>query len=204
MILLHGIRVSRAGRCIWMLEELGLEYENAPVSFVGDAQKPEYLALNPNGRVPTLVDDDGTVVWESMAINLYLAEKYDRGFRPKSPAERGHVLQWSFWGVTEIEPGLIDAFVHRVMLPDGQRDAKVADAGEAKLARPLPVLDRHLAERPYLLGERFTAADVNVCGVLGIAPLARIDLAKQPNVQRWLRACMARPAAQKAFGAFRG
>jgi glutathione S-transferase len=204
MIQLHGIRVSRAGRCIWMLEELGLEYENVPVSFVGDVQKPEYLALNPNGRVPTLVDDDGTVVWESMAINLYLAEKYDGGLRPKSAAERGHVLQWSFWGITEIEPGLIDAFVHRVMLPEGQRDAKIADAGAAKLERPLPVLDGALEGRRYLLGDRFTAADLNVCSVLGIAPLARIDLVKRPNVQRWLAECMARPAAQKAFGAVRG
>jgi glutathione S-transferase len=186
-----------------MLEELGLEYESVPVSFVGDVQKPEYLALNPNGRVPTLVDDDGTIVWESLAINLYLAEKYDGGFRPRSPAERGHVLQWSFWAMTEIEPGLIDAFVHRVMLPEGQRDAKLADAGEAKLARPLAVLDGWLAGRRTLLGDRFTVADLDVCAVLGIAPIARVDLARYGHVQRWLGECMARPAAQKAFGALR-
>jgi len=204
MIQLHGIRASRASRCIWMLEELGLEYENLPVSFVGDVKKPEYLALNPNGRVPTLVDDDGTVVWESLAINLYLAEKYDGGLRPKSPAERGHVLQWSFWAATEIEPGIIDAFVHRAMLPEGQRDAKIADAGAAKLERPLPVLDRVLEGRRYLLGDRFTAADLNVCSLLGIAPMARIDPSKRANVQRWLGECLGRPAAQKAFGALRG
>lgn len=199
MIKLHGVRMSRASRCIWMLEELGLRYENVPTSFAGDAQKPEYLALNPNGRVPTLVDDDGTVVWESMAINLYLAEKYDGGFRPASAAERGHALQWSFWGMTEIEPGLIDAFVHRAMLPEAQRNPALADAGEKKLARPLPVLDRELGKRAFLLGERFTIADLNVASVLGIAPLARVDLAKVPNVQRWLAACQARPAAKKAF-----
>jgi len=204
MIRLYGIRASRAARCIWMLEELGLEYENVPVSFLGDAQKPEYLAINPNGRVPALVDDDGTVVWESLAINLYLAEKYDRGLRPRSAAERGHALQWSFWAATEVESGVVDAFVHRVMLPEGQRDAAIADAGEAKLQRPLPVLDRHLAERSYLLGEAFTVADLNVCSVLGIARVARIDLAKQPHVQRWLAACLSRPAAQKAFGPFSG
>lgn len=201
MIRLYGVRASRAGRCIWMLEELGLPYENVPVGFVGDVQKPEYLALNPNGRVPTLLDDDGTVVWESMAINLYLAEKYDGGLRPRSAAERGHVLQWSFWGVTELEGGVVDAFVHRVMLPEGQRDAKLADAGEARLARPLPVLDRHLAERRFLLGDRFGAADLNVCSVIGIAPVARIDLSRVPSVQRWIGECMARPAARKAFGA---
>ena len=200
MIKLYGVRASRAGRCLWMLEELGVPYEMVPTSFVGDVKKPDYLALNPNGRIPTLVDDDGTIVWESMAINLYLAEKYDGGFRPKSAPERGYALQWSFWGMTEIEPGLIEAFAHRVMLPEAQRDARIADAGEKKLARPLPVLDGELGRRPFLLGERFGVADLNVASVLGIAPIARVDLSGHPNVQRWLAACTSRPAAKKAFG----
>jgi glutathione S-transferase len=200
MIQLHGVRMSRATRCLWMLEELGLRYESVPVSFVGDVQKPEYKKLNPNARIPTLVDDDGTVIWESMAINLYLAEKYDGGFRPKDAAERGRVLQWSFWGMTEIEPGLIEAFLHRVMLPEAQRDASLGDAGEAELQRPLAVLDAELGARPFLCGERFSAADLNVASVLGIAPLSRVDLTKFPNVERWLAECTARPAAKQVFG----
>jgi glutathione S-transferase len=200
MIQLHGVRMSRATRCLWMLEELGLRYESVPVSFVGDVQKPEYKKLNPNARVPTLVDDDGTVIWESMAINLYLAEKYDGGFRPKDAAERGRVLQWSFWGMTEIEPGLIEAFLHRVMLPEAQRDASLGDAGEAELQRPLAVLDAELRARPFLAGDRFSAADLNVASVLAIAPLSRVDLTKFPNVERWLAECTARPAAKQAFG----
>jgi glutathione S-transferase len=182
-----------------MLEELGVPYESVPVSFVGDVQKPEYLAKNPNGRIPTL-EDDGLVVWESMAINLHLAEKYDKGFRPRSGPERAHILQWSFWGMTEIEPGLIDAFVHRAMLPEGQRNAAIADAGEQKLQRPLAVLDKALAPNGWLVGDRFTVADLNVASILGIAPMARLELAKYPNVQRWLAACTQRPAAQKVFG----
>jgi glutathione S-transferase len=200
MIQLHGIPMSRASRCMWMLEELGLRYESVPVSFVGDAQKPEYKKLNPNGRIPTLVDDDGTVIWESMAINLYLAEKYDGGFRPKDAADRGRVLQWSFWGMTEIEPGLIEAFLHRVMLPEAQRDASLGDAGEAELQRPLAVLDAELRARPFLGGRRFSAADLNVASVLAIAPMSRVDLTKFPNVARWLAECTARPAAKQAFG----
>ena len=200
MIQLHGVRMSRASRCMWMLEEIGLRYESVPVSFAGDVQKPDYKKLNPNARVPTLVDEDGTVIWESMAINLYLVEKYDGGFRPKGDAERGHLLQWSFWGVTEIEPGLIQAFLHRAMLPEAQRNASLGDAGEAQLQRPLPVLDAELGRRPFLLGDRFSAADLNVASVLGIAPMARVDLAKFPNVARWLGACTSRPAAKKTFG----
>jgi glutathione S-transferase len=200
MIQLHGVRMSRATRCLWMLEELGLRYESLPVSFVGDVQKPEYKKLNPNARVPTLVDDDGTVIWESMAINLYLAEKYDGGFRPKDAAERGRVLQWSFWGMTEIEPGLIQALRHRVMLPEAERDASLADAGEAQLQRPLAVLDAELRARPFLAGDRFSAADLNVASVLAIAPMSRVDLTKYPNVARWLAECTSRPAAKQAFG----
>lgn len=203
MIKLYGVPASRASRSLWMLEELGVPYENVPVSFVGDAQKPEYVAKNPNARVPTLEDEDGLLVWESMAINLHLAEKYDRGLRPKSVAERAHVVQWSFWGMTEIEPGLVDAFLHRAMLPEAQRVAAVADAGEQKLQRPLAVLDKHLAKTGWLVGDRFTVADLNVASVLGIAVLSRVDLAKFPNVQRWLGACMQRPAAQKVFGGLR-
>jgi len=199
MIKLYGIPMSRASRCLWMLEELGVPYEQVPTSFVGDAQKPDYLKLNPNGRIPTL-EDDGLLVWESMAINLHLGEKYDKGFRPGSPEERAHVVQWSFWGMTEIEPGLIDAFVNRVMAPEAQRNKAVADAGEQKLQRPLAVLDHELAHHRFLLGDRFTLADLNVASVLAIAPLARIDLAKYPNVQRWLAACTERPACRKAMG----
>jgi glutathione S-transferase len=200
MIQLHGVRMSRASRCMWMLEELGLPYESVPVHFVGDAQKPDYKKLNPNARIPTLVDDDGTVIWESMAINLYLVEKYDGGLRPRDAAERGHVIQWSFWGMTEIEPGLVQAMLHRTMLPEPQRDPALGNAGEAQLQRPLAVLDAELGRRPYLLGERFSAADLNVASVLGIASLGRIDLAKFPNVARWLGECTARPAAKRAFG----
>ena len=199
MIKLYGVPMSRASRCLWMLEELGVPYENVPTSFVGDAQKPDYLKVNPNGRIPAL-DDDGTLVWESMAINLHLAEKYDKGFRPRSLEERAHTVQWSFWGMTEIEPGLIEAFVNRVMLPEAQRNQAAGDAGEQKLQRPLAVLDKELGRRRFLLGDRFTLADLNVASVLLIAPMARIDLSKYPNVQRWLAACSDRPAAKKALG----
>ena len=196
MIKLYGTKASRAGRCLWMLEELGIPYENVPADLSSDA----FAALNPNRRVPVL-DDDGLVVFESMAINLHLADK-DRsgGLAPRDAAERAHALQWSFWGITEIEPGLIDAFVHRVMLPPAQRKAEVAAAGEAKLPRPLAVLDAELARRPWLLGDRFTVADLNVASVLLVASLAGIELAGWPHVQRWLTACTSRPAARRAFG----
>jgi glutathione S-transferase len=147
-----------------------------------------------------VLDDDGLVVFESMAINLHLADKDRGGLAPRDAAERAHAVQWSFWVMTEIEPGLIDAFLNRAMLPSDQRDPKVAAAGEAKLARPLAVLDAELAKRSWLVGDRFTVADLNVASVLFIAPIAQVDLAKYPNLQRWLAACTSRPAAKRAIG----
>lgn len=199
MIKLYGTAMSRASRCLWMLEECGVPFENVPTSFAGDAQTAAFKQINPNGRVPAL-DDEGLIVWESMAINLHLADRHAKALAPRDAAERAHVLQWTLWGVTEIEPGLIDAFVHRAMLPPAQRKAEVADAGAAKLARPLAVLEQILAGRSWLVGDRFTVADLNVASILFIAPMAHVDLAPYPNVQRWLAACLDRPAARKALG----
>ena len=198
MIKLYGLRQSRALRSLWALEELGVPYELVPVDFATDAKKPEYLAINPNGRVPALVDGDVTLC-ESMAINLYLARRYDKqGLWPKSPSDEGRAFQWSFWGMTEIEPSLLQVLLNRVFLPEPQRDAALAKAGEEKLAQPLRVLDAALAGRKHLLGETFTIADLNLASILAWALFARLDLSKTPNVERWLRACCARPAFTKA------
>ncbi|RIK97377.1 MAG: glutathione S-transferase family protein [Proteobacteria bacterium] len=195
MIKLYGTPLSRAARCLWMLREVGVPFENVPTHFAGEAQSAEFRKINPNGRVPAL-DDDGLVLFESLAINLHLAEKYGKDLGPRDQTERAQQVQWSIWAVTELEPGVIDAFLHRVMLPEAQRNAKLADAGEAKLARPLAVLDAELGRRDWLVGGRFTVADLNVASVLMVAPIARIDLTSFPRLQRWLGACTTRPAAR--------
>src|SRR5205823_6011995 len=103
MIKLYGVPQSRAMRALWMLEELGLPYENVKVNFAtGDTRKPEYLRINPNGHIPALQDGD-LIIWESMAINLYLARKYDMGLWPKTVEGEGRAFQWSFWAMTEAE-----------------------------------------------------------------------------------------------------
>lgn len=200
MIKLYGVPMSRAMRCIWMLEELGLAYENVQTHFAtGDCQKPDYLKLNPNGHIPTL-DDEGTIVWESMAINLYLAMKYGKGLWPKAVADQGHALQWSFWVMTEVEPPLLAAMMNRAFLPPDQRNPALADEGEQKLKKPLKVLNDHLAGRQHVLGEAYSVADVNLASMLAWAPFAKVDLAPFGAVTRWLAECSARPAAKKALG----
>jgi glutathione S-transferase len=101
MLKLYGTRMSRAARSLWALEELGLKCEHVPLNTQGNSRKPEYPKVNPNGHIPAL-EDDGQVSWESMAVNLYLAENYGKALLwPSSVADHGHAYQWSLWAVTE-------------------------------------------------------------------------------------------------------
>src|SRR5271154_2725991 len=123
MITLYGSSRSRAGRSLWALEEVGVKFEHV---LVDETRKPEYLKINPNGHVPAL-DDNGTILWESMAINLYIAEKYGKApLWPSSVEDHGACYQWSFWGMTEVETPLLDIFVNQTKQ---QRDQKAVDAG---------------------------------------------------------------------------
>jgi len=197
VIQLYGVPMSRALRSIWAIEEVGVEYELVPTNFLEDSKQSEYLEINPNGRIPTLVDGDVTL-FESMAINLYLARKYDGGLQPKSPDDEARAVQWSFWGMSEIEPPLMDMVRHKVMLPEAQRDADTVKAAEAAIQKPLRVLDDALAERPFLLGDAFTIADLNVASVLSMAQFVGFDFSSFAKVQRWYDAGTSRPAFARA------
>ena len=201
-IKLYGIPMSRASRCLWMLEELGVPYENVPVHFLGEAQKPEFLKINPNGRIPAL-EDDGLVLFESLAINLHLARKYDagKGLWPKSPDDQSRAIQWSIWAMTEVEPPVMTVLRNRAFLPEPQRSEAEAKAGEVTLAKPVAVLEGALAGRPYLLGNSFTVADLDVHGVIGLAPtFGKVKFDGTPNVAGWLKRCGERPALARAMG----
>ncbi len=194
---LYGISGSRALRSIWAIEEVGVPYELVKTHFMGDSKKPEYLAINPNGRIPCLVDDDVTL-FESMAINLYLARTYGGDLYPMTPHDEARAIQWSFWGMTEIEPPLMQILLNRIMLPEDQRDPALVKAAETSIERPLKVLDAHLASRPCLLGDAFTIADLNVASVLSMAGMVGYDVSPFANVKRWLDASVARPSLARA------
>ncbi len=201
-IRLYGIPMSRASRCLWMLEEVGVPYENVPVNFVGEAQKPDFLKLNPNGRIPAL-DDDGVVLVESLAINLHLARKYDggKGLWPKSADDQSRAIQWSIWAMTEAEPPVMRVLMNRAFLPEPQRNESEALAGEQALQKPLGVLEGVLRGRPYLLGDAFTVTDLNVSAVVGWLPvLGKMKLDGTPNVAAWHARCNGRPALARALG----
>ena len=193
---IYGVARSRAARVLWMAKELGLDYEHVKVDFAtGETRRPEHLALNPNGHVP-VIDDDGLILWESMAINLYLAKKYGTGgLYPGRIEDEARAWQWSFWGVTEVERPVLTAMMNRAIYPESQRDLAAADAAEKTLAQPLGVLDSVLARTPYLLGTNFTVADLNVASILAWARPGRIDMSAFPKVGEWLKNCAERPAA---------
>jgi glutathione S-transferase len=194
MITVYGVPRSRTARVLWMLEELELPYDNVKTHFAtGETRTPEFLGMNPNGHVPVLRDGD-VVLWESLAINLYLARKYGGGLWPGAVADEGRVYQWTLWAMTELEEPLIAVLLHRVVFPEAQRDPAKAADGEKRVRKPIGVLDGALGGRPYLLGDEFTVADLNVASVLSWAPLAGLDLSHVPQASAWLARCTARPA----------
>ncbi len=192
---LYGAAYSRAGRCIWMLEEIGQPYDHVGTSPRGETRTPEMLKLNPNGHVPVL-DDNGYVIWESLAINQYLAEKTGTLW-PTGVQAHGRIAQWSLWAMTEVEPHLVTMLMHMMFLPEAQRSPAAVDQARASLAAPMQVLNAQLAGQACLTGADFNVADLNVCSVLGLAALLKYDLSPYANVGAWVGRCMSRPAAQR-------
>jgi glutathione S-transferase len=181
-------------RCLWMLEEVGEPYELIEKSTRTDElQSIEYLRLNPNARIPTLVDGDA-VLWESMAINLYLAQKYEGPMHCAEPKVLGLAAQWSFWAMLEMEGLLLDLLQHRALLPEFARDASYAERDELLLRKPLEVLSNALRGRDHLADGNFTVADLNVASILVWGKMGRLDLSAHSDVARWLDSCLARPA----------
>ena len=179
-----------------MLKELALPYFYVPVNaHDGSAQKAEFLKLNPNGRVP-VIEDGGFVLYESMAINLYLARQYPSPLSARGTREEALIEQWSFWGLTEIEKPLLWAGANLKLFESDKRSAEEVGLAMTKLVRPFRVLDRHVAERDYLVGDRFTVADLNVSSVMTLIPLCGIDISDYPAMQRWLARTLERPAAE--------
>jgi glutathione S-transferase len=199
MLTLYGTSKSRSARTLWALEELGVKYEHVPVE-VAQAKNAEHLQRNPNGHIPVL-NDDGHYLWESMAINLYLAEKYGKApFWPAGAEGHADCYKWSFFGMTEIEPHLMTILRNRLFLPADQRDEKAIQSATDSLKSPLKVLDDQLKTHPYLLGNDFSIADLNVAAVLSFAMLAKLDMSATPGAQGWLQKCLGRQANQRVRG----
>jgi glutathione S-transferase len=190
---------SRASRSLWMLEEIGISYEHMPVRPYTESPSAEYLRINPNGHIPSL-EDDGFVLWESLAINMYLAGHLcGRAVVAEGANDHALVYQWSLWAANEIGPCIVSMAKG---LSKGAPDPRAVALELDQLCAALGILEDRLVG-PYLLGDDFTVGDLNLAltrhepGEDGISGIAAMDLVAFPNVGRWLDRCSARPANRR-------
>ena len=196
MLRLYGSVRSRALRVLWMTGELGIPYEQKDwLPRSPETRTPEYLALNANGRVPT-IDDDGFILSESMAINFYLAKKHKSPLYPSDPKHEALALQWSLWETDRLDRQLVAYVRHSTELPAAERKAEVAAEMWKEIVPSFDVLEGGLKKSEWLAGPAFSVGDLNVAAALYRA--LGLDLAKWPKTHAWLHKCWERPAAKKA------
>jgi glutathione S-transferase len=205
LLTIHGVYRSRASRNLWLAAELGIPFKQVPVMQryrLADAaaaegvlhtKSPAFLKTNPNGHIPSM-EDDGLVLHESLAINLYLAKKHGGPLAPANLAEDALMTMWALWAATEVESHALTVLYHRVGKPPAERDPKLAEAAVEALRAPFAVLDKHLAASSHIVGGRFTVADINTAEVVRYAVPAPELFEAAPKVKAWLAACQARPA----------
>lgn len=193
---LYGAPMSSAGRSRWMIEETGVPYEWVVVNLRDEAERARYLAIHPGGKIPYLVDGD-VRLFESIAINYYLAERYAPALMPTDVVDRARVHQWSLWAMTNLQPEALTLLRHTVMLPADQRDPAKVEEGKAGCRRFLDQLEASL-DGEHLVGA-FSVADVN-CGSVVNIPL-RFGIPAGPRVTAWMERLRARPAYQRAMKA---
>lgn len=194
---LYGVSGSRALRSLWAIEEVGVDYEQVLVDFKESSKSDEYLEINPNGRIPALVDDDVTI-FESMAINLYLAKKYGGDLYPFGDRNEALALQWSVWVISEIEHLQIQCLMQKLFVPEEKRNTKLIASCERQLVRPLAVLDSTLSRTQWLAGETFTIADLNVSSVMLLLRRIEFDYSNFKHITKWVNQCYDRSSLKRA------
>ena len=199
MVKLYGPKRGSAARCHVLAKEIGLEYEAISIDLgKGEQNSPEYLKLNPNGKVPSLVDGD-FVLWESAAINNYLASRYKPELLGDSIEDKALIDQWSYWGMLEIQPHIHRIGFQKFRVPDDQRDENAIQEAVNALPGVLKILDEHLSDREYMLGDRFTLADINLGTVVMGTQRIEFDLSDYSNINRWMQMILKRPSFKEGL-----
>jgi glutathione S-transferase len=201
MLTLYYAPQSRAVRPRWLLEEIGTPYQLARLNIAaGEQKRPEYLAINPNGTVPALVDGD-LRLFESAAICQYLADKFPekRLAPPAGTPARGLYYQWIHYAMSGLEPPAVAIFLHTVNKPEAERVPSVAAEGRTQLAAALAVVERALAGRTHILGNEFTTADVMIGSTLMWAQMMGMIGPGLDATTAYLGRLTTRPACQRAM-----
>jgi glutathione S-transferase len=182
-------------KVMWAVGELGIVHERIDVGGrFGGLDKPAYLAMNPNARVPTL-EDGRVIVWESNAIVRYLAARYGEELLwDRDPGRRAVVDQWMDWMQTTLAPDFYDLFFQVVRLPAArQKPQAIADAGR-RLSIQHGIIERQLGKQPYLLGERLSMADIVIGATLYRYFEMAVERPALPVLRGWYDRLVARPA----------
>jgi glutathione S-transferase len=199
---LYYFQQSRATRVRWMIEELGVPYELALVDMTkGEHKHPDYLKIHPMGSLPAL-EDNGVNLFESAAIIMHLADKYPKkGLAPAvGTLERGEYYQWILFAMTEVEAPLATLVQHTRFLPEAERSPAVIERSSKRFKAVAAVLEQRMKDREYLVGNRFTAADVVLGGVLYLASRVGQLGDDLPTLQAYSARLLGRPAAKKGYG----
>lgn len=203
MLKLYYAPQTRAIRPRWLLEEIGTPYDLIRLDLTaGDQRKPEFLKLNPNGAVPTLVDGD-LVLFESAAIVQYLADKFPEKqlAPPVGSAARGKYYQWIHYAMSALEPPAVTIFLHTTGVRPGrthERLPQLLPEAREQLAAALKVVDDELAGKEYILGGEFSAADVMIGTLLGWCAMLGLLSEDGANAQAYLARLATRPAVARA------
>ncbi len=212
MLTIYGVYRSRASRNFWLCYELGIPFKQVPViqhyrlkeplpAGVVHTKSPEFLKVNPHGHIPS-IDDDGVVLHESLAINHSLAKKHGGSLAPANVAEDGEMTMWSMWALAERAgtPAFASGGGFEAMTLSVAQAGPKPEILEA-LKAPFAVLDHALAKTGWLVGGRFTVADINVAEIVRYAAGAKSLFDANPNVKKWYEACTSRPAYRKMWDA---
>lgn len=206
MITIYGVYRSRASRNFWLANELGIEVRQVPViqayrlkdPAAADAplntRSPEFLKVTATAAIPAM-EDEGFVLTESLAMNLYIAKKHGGSLAPQDAQEEARMLQWALYGATSVEADALAILYAnaegRAETPEGKAEI---DAKAENLRRPLKVIDAHLASEGHMVGGRFSVADINMAEIVRYAQPHPTLIGEFPALEKWLKACQSRPA----------
>lgn len=181
-------------RPLWVFAEAGVtDFEFVPVDMNTNERREEpYLSINPNGQVPSLIVDDTFILLESQAINSYIASKFKPELLGTTDEERARVWQWNLWSILNPQRYFLDLAMELSWAKTN--DEKVIAKANEQLARFLKIFDNHLNGKSFVVGEKFTAADINVATTMSYASYSSFDLSPYVNISRWLTEMTSRPA----------
>jgi glutathione S-transferase len=192
---------SSASSVHWALEELGIPYEKVQMDLqAGDTKKPDFLKINPNGMVPTIVHD-GVAIFESVAIMIHLGETFgvEKKLYPPPGLERSQAVKWIVWFNVSLGEAL-SRYVRNTSerIPEDQRNAKAGEEGKSDVLARLGILDQELEGKSYLVGDSFTLADVHGALWMMYLGMCNLDMDSFKNITAWKTRCLERPAAKRA------